>query len=327
MGRVVRLGGGAEFDLIRRFTEGSGPLPADVMLGPGDDAAVFRDGWVVSTDLAVEDVHFRREWLEDHEIGYRAAVAGLSDLAAMGSSPVALLLSLAAPRGGAVDLEAVNAGVRAAAEGHGAVVVGGDVSRSPGPLFLDITAVGCTAWPVQRSGAEPGDHVWVTGVLGASASAVRMWTSDRVPSPGLRAAFAHPRARVDEARCLVEREVVDAMIDVSDGLVGDAGHLAAASGVSITLELERVPVAPDAVQALGADEALDAALHGGEDYELCFVTDPDAVDTTEFEKLFGIPVTRVGTVEEGDGVWLQAPDGSRARPTRGGYDHWEGAGA
>ncbi len=322
MARTVRMGPGSEFDLIRKFVEDGGPWPSDVMIGPGDDAAVFRGGWVVSTDLSVEDVHFRRAWLEDREIGYRAAVAGLSDLAAMAAEPVALLLSVAAPRGGSVDLEAINEGVRVAAEAHGAAVVGGDVSRSPGPLFLDITAVGCTAWPVQRDGAEPGDHVWVTGSLGASAAALRIWTGGETPPAGLRTAYARPVARVAEARCLVEREVVDAMIDVSDGLVGDAGHLAAASGVSITLELGQVPVAPAAVEALGQTEALAAALHGGEDYELCFVTDPGVVDESELLERFGLAVTRVGRVDEGDGIWLEDADGTKARPDRGGYDHF-----
>jgi thiamine-monophosphate kinase len=322
--RTVRLGAGAEFDLIRRLTEGGGDLPSEVLIGPGDDAAVLRDGWVLSTDLSVEDVHFRRAWLEDREIGYRAAVSGLSDLAAMGASPVGLLLSIAAPRGGRVDIEAVAAGVRAAAEEHGAAVIGGDVSRSPGPLVLDVVAVGCTSWPVQRDGAEPGDQVWVTGSLGAAAAAVRAWEEGGEPSPELRAAFAAPRARTEAARCLVEREIVDAMIDVSDGLAGDVGHLAAASGVAITLETECIPVAAAAVEALGAEAALDVALHGGEDYELCFVTDPDVVDVAYFQKRFGLRVTRVGTVSDGEGVWLQKPDGSRERATRGGYDHWEG---
>ena len=238
---------------------------------------------------------------------------------------MALLLSIAAPRGGAVDVEAVARGVRDAAARHGAAVIGGDVSRSPGPLMMDVVALGCTAWPVHRDGAEPGDHVWVTGHLGAAAAAVGVWLGGGTPTEPLRAAFAAPRARVDESRCLVEREVVDAMIDLSDGLAGDAAHIAAASGVAITLEADRIPVADAAVAAAGAEEALRLALHGGEDYELCFVTDPDVVDTSDFEKRFGIPVTRVGTVSEGEGVWLQQADGSRER-LEGGFDHWQDGG-
>lgn len=292
-------------------------------IGPGDDAAVLEGGWVISTDLSVEDVHFRRAWLSDEEIGYRAGAAALSDMAAMAATPVGLLVSIAAPRGGAVDLEAINAGLCAVARSVGAAVIGGDLSRSPGPLMLDVVALGCTAWPVQRDGAEPGDHLWVTGSLGASAAAVHAWEGGGEPAPELRAAFASPTPRVEEARCLVEHEVVDALIDLSDGLVGDVGHVAAASGMRITIEVDRVPVAPSAVAALGPEAALEAALHGGEDYELCFVSDPDIVDPEYFRSRYGIEVTRVGTVSEGEGVWLQGADGSVTEPERGGFDHWE----
>src|SRR5690349_23523756 len=120
----IRLGPGAEFDLIRRFLESDVPLPADVLVGPGDDAAVLEGGWVVTADLSIEDVHFRRAWLTDREIGYRAAAGALSDIAAMAARPVAILVSLAAPAGGDVDVEAVHAGVREAGEAIGAPVIG-----------------------------------------------------------------------------------------------------------------------------------------------------------------------------------------------------------
>ncbi|MEQ1857486.1 MAG: thiamine-phosphate kinase, partial [Longimicrobiales bacterium] len=308
--RRIALGPGGEFDLIRRFLDSDAALPPEVRVGPGDDAAVLEGGWVVTTDLSVEDVHFRRAWLTDHEIGYRAAASALSDLAAMAATPVGLLVSLAAPRGGAVDVEAVHAGVRELAASLGAQVIGGDMSRSPGPLVLDVVALGRAAWPVLRDGAEPEDDVWVTGTLGASAAALRVWESGGAPSPELREAFVRPRPRIEEARCLVEHELVDALIDISDGLAGDAGHIAAASGVRITLDAGAIPVSPAAVAALGADAAFDAALHGGEDYELCFVTDPGAVDPEYFARQHGIRLTRVGRVSAGEGVWLRTSDGS-----------------
>ena len=312
--------------MIRRFLEAPDDLPPEVRVGPGDDAAVLDGGWVVTCDLSVEEVHFRREWLADQEIGQRAAAAALSDLAAMAAQPVGLLVSIAAPRGGAVDIEAVDRGIRATAARFGASVIGGDLSRSPGPLFVDVVALGRTTWPVLRDGAEPGDHVWVTGRLGASAAAVRVWEAGELPAPELRAAYAAPVPRLTEARCLVEHEVVDAMIDLSDGLAGDLGHVASASGVRITIELERVPVAPAAVAALGEDAALDVALHGGEDYELAFVTDPGIVDEAYFRDRYGIELTRVGRVSEGEGVWLEDASGASRRATRGGFDHWRGAG-
>ena len=318
----VRLGPGAEFDLIRRFLESEGELPPQVRVGPGDDAAVIEGGWVISTDLSIEDVHFRRAWLSDEEIGYRAGAAAISDLAAMAATPVALLLSLAAPRGGAVDVEAVHSGVRSVARSVGASVIGGDVSRSPGPLILDVVVLGCTAWPVLRDGAESGDEVWVTGALGASAAAVHAWEAGEEPSAELRAAYAAPVPRVAEACCLVEHEVVDALIDLSDGLVGDLGHVAAASEVRITIETQRVPTAPAAITALGEEDALQAALRGGEDFELAFVTGPGVVDADYFADRYGLVLTRIGRVSEGEGVWLEDGAGAVRRTEEGGFDHW-----
>lgn len=322
--KTVRLGPGGEFDLIRRFLARDEALADEVRLGPGDDAAVLEGGWVISTDLCVEDVHFRRAWLTDEEIGARACAAALSDIAAMAAQPIGVLVSMAAPRGGAVDLEAIQRGVCGVAGSVGASVIGGDVSRSPGPLVLDVVALGRADWPVPRDGAEPGDHVWVTGSLGASAAAVRVWESGEEPPPELRAAFVSLEPRVEAARCLVEHEVVDALIDLSDGLAGDAAHIAAASGVRITLEADLIPVAPEAVDAVGSEAAFEAALHGGEDYELCFVTDPGIVDVAYFAERFGLRLTRVGTVSEGAGVWLMSSDGESEELGRGGFDHWEG---
>lgn len=324
----VRLGKGGEFDLIRRFV-GTDDAK-DIALGPGDDAAVLQDGWVVTTDLSVEGVHFRRAWLTDEEIGWRAAAVALSDLAAMAATPVAVLVSMAAPRGegrDGSDLEAVQRGIRSAAASVGATVVGGDLTRSPGPLFIDVVALGRTAWPVQRDGAEPGDDVWVTGALGASAAAVALWEAGKEPSAELRAAFAHPEPRVAAACCLVEQEVVDALIDLSDGLAGDAGHVAAASGVTIVLEEAAIPVADAVVDAFGVERGRELALHGGEDYELCFVTDPGVVDTAYFERKYGLRLAKVGTVvavEEGEepAVRIRRVDGTVEELPRGGFDHW-----
>lgn len=325
----VRLGKGREFDLIRAFI-GDDEAP-DIPVGPGDDAAVLQDGWVVTTDLSVEDVHFRRSWLTDEEIGWRAGAVALSDLAAMAATPVAVLVSMAVPRaqdGDGLDVQAVQEGIRAAAASVGATVVGGDLTRSPGPLVIDVVALGRTTWPVQRDGAESEDDVWVTGVLGASAAAVAVWESGSVPAPELRAAFAHPEPRVAAACCLVEHEVVDALIDLSDGLAGDAGHLAAASGVAIVLDEEAIPVADAAVRAFGVDRGRDLALHGGEDYELCFVTDPGVVDVAYFDRKYGLRLTKVGTVQalaEGQepSVRIRRLDGTVEELDRGGFDHWE----
>lgn len=321
--RTVVLGPGGEFDLIRRFLSAGGSPSPQLLVGPGDDAAVLEGGWVLSADLSVEDVHFRRAWLRDEEVGFRAAAAALSDLAAMAATPVGVLVSMAFPTGARWDLDAVQAGIREAAALVGASVIGGDLSRSPGPLVLDITVVGQSPTPVLRSGAAVGDEVWVTGALGASAAAVRAWESGQEPPSALRAAFARPTPRTRAATVLARAGVLHALVDLSDGLAGDAGHLAAAGGVGVVLETGRIPVAEEARVALGPSDALAAALHGGEDYELCFAAPAGAV-TPAVADAVGVPLTRVGRIEAGEGVWLQDGNGGRTRPSRGGFDHTGG---
>jgi thiamine-monophosphate kinase len=277
----------------------------------------------VSSDLSVEGVHFRRAWLADAEIGYRAAAAALSDLAAMAAEPVGVLVSLAGSSGGA-SLVAVHAGVAEAARSVGAAVLGGDTSASPGPLIVDVVAVGRAATATLRSGARSGDELWVTGELGGSAAALEILQGGGSPGAELRDAFARPVPRVSEARWLAERGVLRALIDLSDGLVGDAGHLAAAGDVRIVLDGRAVPVAAAAATALGPGRALDAALYGGEDYELCFAAPAGSVRGDDFRRRFDLPLTRVGTVEAGAGVWLRSADGRVSEPERSGFDHFAG---
>lgn len=311
------MGPGAEFDLIRRLLADTADLPEEVLVGPGDDAAVLVGGWVLSADLSVEDVHFRRAWLSDAEIGYRAAAAALSDLAAMAARPLGVLVSLALPPKSGADAEDVHAGIREAATAAGAAVVGGDVSRSPGPLVVDVVVVGRAESPVLRAGAQPGDEVWVTGSLGGAAAAVRLWEEGADPGGVLREAFARPVPRIAEALRLAELGVLHALVDLSDGLAGDAGHLAAAGAVRVVLETHHVPVAAAAREALGEEGALEAALHGGEDYELCLTAPPGALRGDELD----VSLTRVGRVETGTGVWLDEGDGTPRRLARGGYSH------
>jgi thiamine-monophosphate kinase len=321
--RHVRLGPGPEFDRIRRAIAGGRELPQTVRVGPGDDAAVIEGGWVISTDMSVEDVHFRRAWITDEEIGFRAASAALSDLAAMAAAPTGLFASVALPTDDSVNWDALQAGIAEAADLVGAALLGGDLARSPGPLVLDMTVLGCTSWPVLRNGAEPGDEVWVTGDLGASAAAVQAWDRGKEPPKAARDAFARPEPRVKAAQCLVEHELIDALMDISDGLAGDASHMASASGAQIVLDAHAIPVAPIAIEILGPDQALEAALYGGEDYELLFVTDPGVVDVEYFQRRHGLKLTRVGRVEAGEGVLLER-GGERLALERGGFDHFGG---
>jgi thiamine-monophosphate kinase len=150
---------------------------------------------------------------------------------------------------------------------------------------------------------------------------VRLWRAGKEPPPALREAFARPTPRIRAALALARAGVLRALVDLSDGLAGDAGHLAAAGGVKIVLEPSRVPVAEAVLEALGPQGALEAALRGGEDYELCFAAPPGSVDATALAAEAGVGLTRVGRVEAGSGVWLEGPDGSVAPLVGGGYDH------
>jgi thiamine-monophosphate kinase len=322
---TVPLGAGVEFDTIRRFlAHGRAPHPS-VAVGPGDDAAVFEGGWVLSTDLTVEDVHFRRGWASPEEIGGRAVLAALSDLAGMAARPVGVLASVAFPQEpDDAYAEAVMAGVRGAADAWDAPLIGGDLSRSPGPLVLDIVVVGQAESPCLRAGSVAGDRIWVTGALGSSAAAVRTWEAGREPSPELREAFLRPTPRISVALALAAGGRIHAMLDLSDGLAGDAGHLAAAGDLRAVIEIERIPVSEAARVALGEEVALEMALHGGEDYELCFTTASE-LPAADVEAA-GVPLTCVGRMEQGKGVWVQSPGGELRQVTRGGFDHFAGQG-
>lgn len=324
-----RLGPGAEFDLIRRFLPRHLPVRPDVRVGPGDDCAVVAgDGIALSCDLSVEGVHFRRDWLSLREIGCRAAAAALSDLAAVAARPIGILVSLALPDAdaGAHAVQLME-GVRRAAEHAGAALLGGDVTRTPGPLTIDVTVVGEAPHPVLRSGAAPGDEVWVTGELGAAGLFVeQMLAGGAEVDAAARKRYAGPEPRVHEARWLAERGLATAMIDLSDGLAGDAAHLAAASGVAVLLAPELIPVHKAVVRhAESPEDALRLALSGGEDYELCFTGPNGAVEpfVREFQESFAVRLSCIGRVGGGDGVWWTDAEGNRRPLGLHGYRHFQ----
>lgn len=319
------LGPGREFDLIRRFMalDADTRLPVDVMVGPGDDAAVLSaHPLAISMDMSIEGVHFRRDWLTPEEIGWRAAMAALSDLAAMVARPVGILLSVAVSDDDANELAVrVVAGATEAARSVGARLIGGDVTRSPGPLVLDVVVLGEVSHPLTRDGARSGDEIWVTGRLGAPAMAVRDWMGGARPSSAARARFARPAARTREALWLRAHADLTAGIDLSDGLAGDVPHLAAASGASIVLDRSDIPVHE------AAADTPELALTGGEEYELCLVAPPGSLQpvAAAFEQLFALPLTRIGVVEEAGGdaqVRLRMPDGTIGAMPAPGYRHF-----
>lgn len=327
----VVMGPGAEFDLVRAFLDAA-DAPVEMRVPPGDDAAVVSllpgEDLVIATDATVEDVHFRREWMSWEAVGWRAATAGLSDLAAMAARPVGILVSLLLPpeleRGVATALAT---GVGGSLRAEGAGLLGGDTSRSPGPVVLDVVAVGGARVPVSRSGARTGDELWVTGRLGGAAAAVSDLRRGLEPDPGARRRLERPRPRLREARWLHEREGLRAAIDLSDGLAGDARHLAAASRLALDVEVDAVPLHPSLEAWPRREAALRLALGGGEDYELLVAAPPGRLASLreEFEDAFGLPLTRIGTAREGEGVrWSGAGigEGPGGLELLSGFDHF-----
>ncbi|HEY0674053.1 MAG TPA: thiamine-phosphate kinase [Longimicrobiales bacterium] len=319
---MSRLASGPEFDFIRSVLQRAKTTHPLVRVGPGDDCAVIGD-LAVSTDATVEGVHFRRDWLTADEIGWRATAASLSDLAAMAAEPIGILVSLVASSSDAPAFAAdVMAGVVAAADAAGAVLLGGDTT-SGDVLMLDVVAVGRTAQPVLRSGAQAGDGLWVTGALGGAAAAVAAWQSGNTPGAAARARYAHPAPRIREALWLRAHAELHALIDLSDGLFGDAAHLAAASACGIEIDAALVPVD----RAAGA--TYQQAVSGGEDYELCFAAPVAVIESLRelFQAEFGSALTRVGTVTGGRGLVERTASGETRDVEQGGYQHFKEEGS
>jgi thiamine-monophosphate kinase len=302
LGQSLALGPGPEFDRIREIVRLLGPQAGTL----GDDCALLPadHGFLaLSTDVSVERVHFRLDWLRFAEVGWRATAAALSDLAAEGADPAGVLCALTLPADAAhSDLLDVMSGVGAAATSAGASVLGGDLSAGAA-WSLAVTVVGKTERPVTRCGAEPGDQIWVTGRLGGSRAALEAWRRGEEPLPGARERFARPEPRIAAGRWLAGRGA-HAMIDLSDGLAGDSGHLAAASGVALEIDLSSVPVAWEAqieAERRGIPPQQFAA-EAGEDFELLVVLDRQFDGAADFFRHAGIPLTRIGRVALGQGA-------------------------
>jgi thiamine-monophosphate kinase len=304
-----------EFGLIARIVarlEGS----PNGLLGPGDDAALVAapDGRVVaSTDVLVEGRHFRRDWSSAADVGHRAAAANLADIAAMGATPTALLVALCAPTELAVSwAEELAGGLSAEAGLVGAGVVGGDMSASP-TLTIAVTALGDLAGlpPVLRSGAQPGDVVALAGRTGHAAAGYSVLSRGfRTPKVFVEA-YRRPQVPY-QAGPAAARAGATAMIDVSDGLLQDLGHVATASVVGIDVRREAFEIPDqmrDAASALGVDPYL-WVLAGGDDHALAATFPPDATLPPSFRV--------IGSVHEGTGVTVDR------KPWQGGtgWDHF-----
>ena len=349
-----------EHALIQRITSRLA-MPSWVIVGPGDDAAVLepeRGAFdVLTTDAVIEGVHFDRRYVPPDAIGHRALAVNLSDLAAMGAHPRAALLSLAIPDSCEVgDIDGLVDGLVTLADVHRVALIGGNITRTPGPMMVDVTAIGSVRPRriLRRAGARPGDEVYLTGSLGDAAVGLRALQRDadvrgaNLPRPsgapeglgprttdgveadlqvGLRACverYLRPQPRVRAGMLLGRARAASSCMDLSDGLADALRQVCEASGVGMKIDADALPVS-DAVRRWIGDHAIDPlrlTMSGGDDYELLFTVRPaHRGRLRQVRREVGdLPITRIGTVTKDRAVLLNGVQGARELPQ--GYEHF-----
>lgn len=343
----LTIGALGEFGLIARLTAGL-PMHPDVLVGVGDDCAVLEVGGaevlLATCDAQLDGQHFLRRVATPEQIGRRALAVNLSDIASMGGTPRFALVSLLLSPDLPVNLlDGIYAGLREEAARYGTALVGGNVAavknanNAASDFFgIDITVLGQVPREqvLLRRGARPGDALLVTGMLGEAAAGLHLLlhpelvVPESIASP-LKAAQLTPVPRVPEGRVLARLGVVTAMLDISDGLAADLGHLCAQSQVGARIDQAALPISVATQEAarLAGQAALEWALYGGEDYQLVFTAPPDAVP--RLQKLLwlttGTLVTVIGAIlPPKAGMQLRAPDGTTQSLSARGWDHLRG---
>jgi thiamine-monophosphate kinase len=329
-----------ELALIERIRRGSlRAKNSSVTLGIGDDCAILRPAaggeLLVTTDLCLEGRHFLRDRHPPESVGYRCLARGLSDLAAMGATPLAAFLSLALPaamlssRGGLDWIDRFFAGLHRLGDRYKVTLAGGDTSESPCDRILaDIVLSGSAprGRSLRRSGARPGDVLYLTGALGGASAELQALLKRRGPLPRVTGRTGHPHLfpepRLAVGHALMRRRLATAAIDISDGLSTDLTHLCQASKLRADIDEAALPIHPLAKQ-LSGEKALSAALDGGEDYELLFA----APSSTRIPRAIrGVRVTRIGILKPPSSrlpvITLIRPDGTRRSLQPGGWEHF-----
>jgi thiamine-monophosphate kinase len=314
--------------LIRRLRDRvakrTGPRPRGGT-GIGDDCAVVPiprgHEALVTTDFSLEDVHFKRTWHPPESVGHRCLARGLSDIAAMGGEPLAVFLSLALPENLPQNwVDGFLRGLLTLAGEFKVGLAGGDTSASPGGVMADIVVLGSVpkGKAVLRSGAAPGDRIYVTGGLGASAAALDLLSRGRKIRPLDFPGHYYPQPRVAAGRFLRQKGLSSAMIDISDGLSTDLGHICEESGVGAEVELEAVPVASLGKPTQRVD--LRFALHGGEDYELLFTAPPKKRIPSW---IAGVAVRQIGVITPGRKLFLRDQRGLKRELLPQGWENFK----
>lgn len=312
-----------ERELIRHIRKVAGASANRALVrGIGDDCAILRPRAgheiLVTTDFSIENVHFRRAWHPPDSVGHRCLARGLSDIAAMGGTPLACFLSLGLPKGLPQKwVDGFFQGFRALARRFRVQLAGGDLSAAP-KIVADIMVVGevPAGRAILRSGAHPGDRIYVTGALGGSSLAVKQLFAGKKIKPAKSNPHFYPQPRIAVGSWLRKRDLASAMIDLSDGLSVDLTHICEESRVSAQITAAAVPIAS------GAD--LRLALHGGEDYELLFTA---PARTRLPRRIAGVPVTEIGVIRKranySPAIGILGENGRSRSLEPGGWEHFK----
>lgn len=316
--------------LIERITARL-TMPSWVIVGPGDDAAVIEPERgtldVLTTDAQVEGVHFDHRFVPPDAIGHRALAVNLSDLAAMGATPRAVLLSLVLPD--SLDVAIVDGmldGFLTLAARHKVAVIGGNISRSPGPMMVDVTAIGAVRPRrlLTRAGARPGDGVYVTGTIGDAMVGLRSLQQRRLACAVCQERYLRPAPRVRAGMLLGRNRAASACMDLSDGIADGIRQVAEASAVGISVDARALPIADEVRHwhETHGDDAVEAVLGGGDDYELLFTVRPSHLGRLRAVRtgLGDLPITKIGVVTKERELVIRTDTGDRPLPA--GFEHF-----
>ena len=314
----------SEFDIIERFFRRPGRSRDDVLLGIGDDAALLAvpadSELAVAVDTLVAGRHFPPA-TRAFDIGHKALAVNLSDLAAMGAEPAWGTLALTLPEVDEAWLQSFADGFFTLADRYDVQLVGGDTTRGPLSVTVQVLGPGPRGRALRRDGARPGQRIFVTGTLGDAAGALWQMQAGQQVAPRLLERLNRPEPRVAFGRGLAA--VGSAAIDISDGLLADLGHVVTASNCGATLWVDRLPRSPLLTAQVPSARVLISQLSGGDDYELCFCVEPTKVAALQaLARDCALAVTEVGVIESQPGVRCRHDDGSDYQPDVRGFDHF-----
>lgn len=326
-----------EFGFIERFSPEFKSLLTKNVFGIGDDCAILpmndTEDLLVTTDMLIEDIHFLREKITPWQLGYKSVAVNLSDLAAMGATPIGTFLSIAIPPGVDVEyLDELMKGYHAISDRYQTPLLGGDTTKSVKHLAINVCAIGkCPKGQAKlRSGAQAGDVVCVTGSLGDSAGGLQVLLNQLESNEDtdyLLKKHHQPEPRIEPGQALVNLNGVHSMMDISDGIASDLKHILKASRKAARVDLNKLPTSPQLKRVSQEQnwQLEELAVGGGEDYELLFTLEANQLEPLQrlFQEQFGQTVFPIGVIEEGEPEihWLK--DGKEAQFGKTGFNHFQ----